>query len=580
MPIDPKQVRWDDTPDPKAVQWDAPKRGKPKAEPRPNAAKGFRSNLQFATPFGTLDTGIGLPEGASQFLAGVGKSFADTGRGIGQVFGRVSQSEVDEARRRDADLMDTGTGVAGNVGGQIAQMWLPGGLASKGATAVMRVAPRLAPYAAAASSGAAFGASQPVVSGESRAGNAGWSGAAGVAGQGVAQAAGRVARGLSDNPAIRQAADRARQLGVQLTPTQLLNNPVVNTISSSLNKLPFTGANKTAARQRADFNRSVSHTFGEDAPAINSQVYGDAKRRIGAEFERLSARNQLSLGPQVIDELGALEREAAQYAAPETANAVRAAINELLDLSQSGVVPGKAYQALQSKWGRLMKSGGTTAHYLGGVRDAVRKAMDDSISATDRRAWDAARQQYGNLKTVRDLVAKETDDGISPRALMGRVNATGAGKEATASGRGGRLAELAKLGQRISDPVPDSGTAQRLMSYSLLGGGGLATQSDNPWLSSAGYLTVAGVGGGRLLNSPRVGQYLAGGSPALQGIGRRIDQTGLPRVLPLPRTAAVMPAAMAADDQPLELDIVGGTPGEAITEEELEELRRLAAGVY
>lgn len=63
---------------------------------------------------------------------------------------------------------------------------------------------------------------------------------------------------------------------------------------------------------------------------------------------------------------------------------------------------------------------------------------------------------------------------ISPAALLGRVTATGAKKEAVAAGRGGDLAELAAIGQQfLKDGIPNSGTPERLAAYGLLGGAGI-----------------------------------------------------------------------------------------------------------
>ena len=55
-----------------------------------------------------------------KFMSGVGKSFADTGRGIGQLFGMVDSADVDRARQLDAPLMNDGWGTAGNIAGQAA----------------------------------------------------------------------------------------------------------------------------------------------------------------------------------------------------------------------------------------------------------------------------------------------------------------------------------------------------------------------------------------------------------------------------------------------------------------------------
>lgn len=66
--------------------------------------------------------------GFDKFFAGAGKAVADTGRGLGQVVGLVSEQDVSESRQRDAPLMDTGEGTIGNIAGHVATMLLPGGI--------------------------------------------------------------------------------------------------------------------------------------------------------------------------------------------------------------------------------------------------------------------------------------------------------------------------------------------------------------------------------------------------------------------------------------------------------------------
>lgn len=82
-----------------------------------------------------------------------------------------------------------------------------------------------------------------------------------------------------------------------------------------------------------------------------------------------------------------------------------------------------------------------------------------------------ANKQYANLKTIEPLVAKDSVDGnISPAQLMGRVNASKAGKASMAVGTRGELGDLANIGSKfLKNPTPDSGTSQRLMAYKALG---------------------------------------------------------------------------------------------------------------
>lgn len=177
----------------------------------------------------------GEMSGFDQLRAGFAKSFVDTGRGLGQIVGLVSQDEVDEAAQRDAALMDTGGGLGGNIVGHLGQLLIPAGAATKAGAYAPRLAnagrvvlnPRVAATAqgtnagarltrvgqtlgAAGTVGAAQAALQPVVSGDSRIGNAAEGFAFGAGGQGIAEGLGEIARqGIRAAGQGRQAAATA-----------------------------------------------------------------------------------------------------------------------------------------------------------------------------------------------------------------------------------------------------------------------------------------------------------------------------------------------------------------------------------
>lgn len=147
--------------------------------------------------------------GFDKFAAGAGKAVVDLGRGAQQLAANLPgsdlldasvdkisgalgierktsladerqaiQNEIDESRRLDAPLMNTGAGkwgnVAGNVLASIATSVVPGANTATGAAAI----------------GTALGALQPTVEGESRATNTLIGGGAGLAGYGVGKAIG------------------------------------------------------------------------------------------------------------------------------------------------------------------------------------------------------------------------------------------------------------------------------------------------------------------------------------------------------------------------------------------------------
>jgi hypothetical protein len=90
--------------------------------------------------------------GLQKFAAGYGKATVDLGRGLGQYGGMVSRQDVADSRSRDAELLSSGAGRAGNIVNSVA-MFAPTA-AIPGANTV----------AGAAAIGAGIGATQPSTS--------------------------------------------------------------------------------------------------------------------------------------------------------------------------------------------------------------------------------------------------------------------------------------------------------------------------------------------------------------------------------------------------------------------------------
>src|SRR5688500_10916083 len=176
------------------------------AEP-PDPSEGG-SSLQIAG----FDTGIPLSQGATRGLAGFGKALVDTGRGLKQAGTDAAryfveeglgmeapglraslakqQQEIDQARERDAPLMDTAAGLTGNVAGYTASMLLPAG-AARGTALARGLLPST--VGGNALLGAGMGALQPVATGDSRAGQTALGAGAGAGGAVIAKGVGALA---------------------------------------------------------------------------------------------------------------------------------------------------------------------------------------------------------------------------------------------------------------------------------------------------------------------------------------------------------------------------------------------------
>lgn len=494
---------------------------------------------------------------AQRFGAGVGKSLVDTWQGLQQMGAAVGDyiaprqqdigglvsgkdnsrlagvtREVDARRRIDAPLMDTGAGVLGDISGQVGQVLTPLTDAAK----LVSYSGRGAPLLKSALQQGAFGFTQPVASDQSRLQNGATAALFGLGGQMLTSGTGALAAGARSqlSKPLAQLAQKAEAFGIPLGVPQISNNSLLRTAASQMERLPFSGGRKMAEQRQDAFTKAVGDTFDAQSSKLTPDVFKQAKDALGNEFETISGRNVLPPSPPLLSELGAITKEADALAGTDNARIVKNWVEkELLGkVDANGVIPGKAYQSFDSRIGKAMKSGdGEKAHYLGMVRDAVRSAMDDAISPADKEAWQAARRKWANLKTVEPLVAKSAAGEISPAALMGRVTADGAGKSRMAVGNGGQLGDLARIGQRFLKESPNSGTADRLLVNSLLGGGLFAAQGTGLIDPETALITGGLLAGNRLgvkaLNSKAL---VSGNSKALKGLARATKPA--PRLLP------------------------------------------------
>lgn len=493
--------------------------GKQQAAPEKTMSERYAAAGIDPTP---VDPTSGM-SGTDKFLAGAGKSVMDTVQGVGQLFGAVPQSAVDERRRLDAPLMATGAGMAGNVAGQAAQIAVPvpAGIAAKGASMLGRAAP----YVAAAGRAGAFSATQGVGTGESRAGNAAQGAAFGVAGQGIASGAARLGKGMADKiaPEVMDLYQKAQAAGIPVHFSQLSDSKFVKTLASTLGYLPFTGAGGKAAAQQAAFNKAAGRSFGENAASLTDDVLSQAKQRIGGEFQRIYGQNNVSIDTQTAAKLIKVRSDAMRNLPPQEAQVVANQIDDIIQAAPNGEMPGLAYQAFRTD--RLLPGEGGNS-FQGQAFRTIRKIMDDaadkSVGPQDAAALAKARGQYRNLKTVEKSLKQVSGSqgNVKPASLWPIVNQSrGSTKE---------LRELAKVGQLLKDPIPDSGTAGRLLATGGLGTAGLT--GGMAAASPLAQLLLLGATVGRAANSESAAKYLTQGSKPIRGLARLLKSA--PYLLP------------------------------------------------
>lgn len=473
---------------------------------------------QAAQPAPAPDPTDGM-SGTDKFFAGAGKAFTDTYRGIQQLgaagvslipgsIGQHAQGELDalkrdqaEANRRDAPLLHTGAGVAGNVVGQGVQMAVPvGGLGVLG---------KAAPFARAALTSGAFAGAQPVTGDESRLENAAIGAAAGVAGQGLASGLSRAA--VATKPVLSDATQRAIQTlkdaGVPLHFSQLTDSKAAKTVASAASYLPFAGNPAAAKAQQDAFTRAVGRTIGADTPALTPQAVNKAGVAISNQYNNLFARNSVKIDTDDVAKLSALMRQATTDLTPEQAKIVNNQIGKYVQAAgkNDGEIPGRLYQNIRATLQKV-EPNQPVGYLVGQVRKTMQDAAAKSFGADDAALLADLNGKYSNLQIIKKALKTQggADDKISPARLWSLVNSK--------YGSTDEMRALAQAGQLVlKDPIPDSGTAARNVVYGLMGVGGapLAVAAPGALGTLAGTVAL-GSTVGRALNSQAAAKYLPG----------------------------------------------------------------------
>jgi len=357
-------------------------------------------------------------------------------------------------------------------------------------------------------------------------------------------------QGNAEYRALVAAAERE---GIPVTAGQATGSRFLKNLEGRLEQLPFTGARQRAIREGSEdaFTRAVMRRTGTAAGDTSPDTLNAIRSKLGSEFESIANRNTLNVTPDLQNRLAQIE-DSLRFIPAELAGPVKSRIEQLRGMmvappSSGGVplapgqtapnpvIPGASYRMLDSALGRSMRStsNGDLRAALGDLRDTLRTAMDNSISPEDAAAWDQLRRDYANLMVISRAAGGAGEAAatgrISPLALRGAVNqSTGGGY---AFGRGD-LNELARIGQSVLRPPPDSGTAGNQAANDLLTGR-IALLSG---LGGAGGAVVAGPVGGVAgamlpLALPRMVQALMNSEAGQAYLRNQAIQNG-PRVTP------------------------------------------------
>jgi hypothetical protein len=293
--------------------------------------------------------------------------------------------------------------------------------------------------------------------------------------------------------------------------------------------------------QREQFTTAALNRAGIQGTRATPETMRRAYQDMGAEFDRLATNNTAMADQQFTNDIVQVANDfAAIGPAQERVAALRRFMNDIgLVMSPSGEISGRAYKALRSRIERAARetSDPEFAIALRGVRDALDDAMERTMVAAgspDVGAWQAVRKKYRDFLVVeRAAAAPGAEEGLLTPAQLRAAESGVHGKREYVLGRGA-FGDLARAGQTVMKPLPQSGTAPRLAARqipTILGAiaGGTTTGGD-----VASTVAGAALGGavpnimGKLLLSRLGRKYLSNQAvtpPRVAGQGAAV--TGL-----------------------------------------------------
>jgi ElaB/YqjD/DUF883 family membrane-anchored ribosome-binding protein len=445
-----------------------------------------------------------------RYRAGGKAGFGELALGVKQIFGKATPEDVDAYRQKNASLMEDPSARSGAISSHVAAstplMMVPGGQTVVGSALL----------------GGAYGAAQPVGTGESRVDKAitGAVISGGVTGglKAIGRVAQPVANKLTDE--AKNAVELLRKAGVRLSVGQQTGSRAAQGTERMLSNNPYTGPSMAAQGEKGQrsLTRAFLRTAGIDADAATPQVIGAAERRIGGGINTINTRYSLDINASRQD-LTDLADEA-QRILPEGGRRITAQVDEIVSkAAATGKLEAKAAQKIRTELGTL-----TRDPVVGEYAYKLRELLDDSLEQAARGTGDYAqlvklRSQYRNLQAI----ASSADTTANAQVSGARLAQTlASGKYTRGSMRKGsgdtELSELARAASTVADRFPNSGTAAhaaaQMVAPTLVGGASFLQDGDSTkamQLAAATYgLPKAAAG---LLNNPAVANYLARGIP-------------------------------------------------------------------
>jgi hypothetical protein len=306
-----------------------------------------------------------------------------------------------------------------------------------------------------------------------------------VGGQ-LPQAAGRIVSPLNIDPTRARMGQVLENEGIGLTAGDRTGSRFVRWMESNAADTPLSGNRAQAIKeaQSEQFTRAALQRAGIDADRATPEVIDHGFRRLGQEFEAMARlprfvvpKNAMRWVDQAVQQYERVTPQQFLNPAPRAiAEEMRAMLNARANAAgrtgvQRAMIPGDVFQKWMSDLGAAARGAQdpSTRRLLGNIRNTLDDAAEQSMRAINPNLADQyriARTQYRNLLAIERAVTGAGENAalglISPSQLRNAIVQM-QGRRSYARGQGD-FADLARAGESLLKPLPQSGTNPRMMA--------------------------------------------------------------------------------------------------------------------
>jgi hypothetical protein len=287
---------------------------------------------------------------------------------------------------------------------------------------------------------------------------------------------------ISNPPETQRLISVAEQEGISLSPGIKSGSRPLQATESVLSTLPFSSGpqRQVYAKTREQFNQAVLKKAGIDDKYVSPEVLNKAFTDIGEEFNDLVAQTPpLRVTPEFEANINAAKTEHAKYLTPDQQSVFKAyesdiskAIADAKAVGGTAIIDPEQYKQIASKLRTRIRTTNDPdlKESLGKLQDAFDDLVEQNASSKIVDKWSDARRRYRNLL----IIDKAAGGGTGETRISGDIPFAGfkqavdaADQSGFARGRG-EYNDLARVGDLLTQKIPNSGTPERTFMQRLV----------------------------------------------------------------------------------------------------------------